>query len=659
MKQIVFLILMFSGLTLSAQNKTNRGVLNEEGLLIDSVAYVVYDKETSLYCKYKVVESITDFEKSDLLLPIYSAVLSAAKQQHNDSMQMQLYSRMAGVYLVNNMMLQAESYLDSAFCFEQKVNNAECLFSLYCCASFYYNYVGNSSKSQEYLSKILQRCSVVPQGWIKVSSDLYHLSLAGLKKRNYKLVKKNIDKMAELEKKIKEPSFSLITNTVKAQYYLMHYCTDDYSQMKVSGKSLLDSVEFYAGNAINIFNGENQEPDFVWKDPIGRCYGMLALTESESFKPNQNKIMEYIERSELYTAASSSDSQINNMILKGGVYKHRKEFDLAVDEGNKALKLVHDLIHQNKSVSDRYDLIFAKVYNLLAESYQGINDYEQAYKYKVLENEYLEILFDKKKYQMKNEVEVVKPDKSAQEYSEGKAETKSYNRSYIKYFFICNAILLIGAAGLIIYRIRIKKKIEPDRSEIEEKERKREEEPVKHQEENEKLSELERYEALLELHFKNLERSEKEKEQEKLKRNKEILDARIKSYNEKLKQFEAESEDRRLEHIKKRANPLINEITLLLEKKKIKNKDIYIEKLNRIDDKFIYRLEKVSGSSISTIYIKYSICFVISMEVKEVAECLSVEPSSVHMMKYRLKKKLKLKGNDDLNLFLINLLNDN
>jgi len=95
----------------------------------------------------------------------------------------------------------------------------------------------------------------------------------------------------------------------------------------------------------------------------------------------------------------------------------------------------------------------------------------------------------------------------------------------------------------------------------------------------------------------------------------------------------------------------LNDIIKLINKN-LPKKNEYVDLLNRIDRPYFKRLESLYNGNLSVHYLKYCVCFAIGMKIDEVSECFSIEQSSVHMIRYRLKKKFGLSINDDLDLFL-------
>ncbi|MDR1098203.1 MAG: hypothetical protein LBL57_08730, partial [Tannerella sp.] len=86
--------------------------------------------------------------------------------------------------------------------------------------------------------------------------------------------------------------------------------------------------------------------------------------------------------------------------------------------------------------------------------------------------------------------------------------------------------------------------------------------------------------------------------------------------------------------------------------KHLKNKKDYSEKLLHLNEASINNIKDRYDGNLSIQYIKYCICFIIGLEIAEVSACFSIEPASVHGLRYRLKKRFGLGPDDSLELFL-------
>lgn len=162
------------------------------------------------------------------------------------------------------------------------------------------------------------------------------------------------------------------------------------------------------------------------------------------------------------------------------------------------------------------------------------------------------------------------------------------------------------------------------------------------------------FRALLELKKKALEHKNRAFEQ--LSKEKEALEQQTEAYRQKIDEYELTYED--IHDYAKGENSLnhllLKDIARLINKRLPKKKE-YIELLDRIDEKYISTLKNLYDGNLTIPHIRYCICFSIGMEIGEVAECFSIELSSVHMVRYRLKKKFGLDNSDDLDAYLRNL----
>jgi len=160
---------------------------------------------------------------------------------------------------------------------------------------------------------------------------------------------------------------------------------------------------------------------------------------------------------------------------------------------------------------------------------------------------------------------------------------------------------------------------------------------------------LERYIALSDFRLKELEIIGKTKDLEQLYKNKEELDLQVELFRQKVEALEAtiknetqESAD--LQHV-------ITEDLRRLFFRQISGNQ-YIGNLDKLNKSYVDTIIKLSHENLSVSYLKYCVCFAIGMGISEVAECFNIEQTSVHMVRYRLKKKFGLNIDDDLSQFL-------
>ena len=149
--------------------------------------------------------------------------------------------------------------------------------------------------------------------------------------------------------------------------------------------------------------------------------------------------------------------------------------------------------------------------------------------------------------------------------------------------------------------------------------------------------------------LKNAEKDEIEQLHNEIK----SLRKQIEAYKQIINEFNLDNEKQQRQMKEENLlNLMIIDDIIKLINKKLPGKDEYIEALKRIDGQFIVTLKSIYKGNLSVPYLKYCVCFAIGMEIGEVSECFSIEQSSVHMVRYRLKKKFGLSNHEEFNVFL-------
>ena len=227
------------------------------------------------------------------------------------------------------------------------------------------------------------------------------------------------------------------------------------------------------------------------------------------------------------------------------------------------------------------------------------------------------------------------------------------NRLQSTTILIITTLLLVGVIALLCLWFYAIKKNTKRRSVLIKAEKDEAELNLKIKEEQAVKAQLEKYEILSDFHTKEMELEGKNKVMKELIKDKEALDKQIEEYTEKINEYELNNEKQQEQvkdenHIKLM---FVDDVAKLINRKLSKKRE-YVELLHRIDGHYIYTLRSLYKGNLSVPYIKYCVCFAIGMEINEVSECFSIEQSSVHMVRYRLKKKFGLNNNDDLDVFL-------
>jgi hypothetical protein len=285
--------------------------------------------------------------------------------------------------------------------------------------------------------------------------------------------------------------------------------------------------------------------------------------------------------------------------------------------------------------------------NFLCTIYEMKGDYEKAIAYNELwAGKTDEIRANEvKELELRFEAEI-KETELKQLYAE-----ELYQKNRFKLFVLACALLCLTMLFLVLL-LWFKKRnlnsqlklIDAEKEEINLQVKLKEEETVKMQ--------LERYIALSDFRLKELEIIGKTKDLEQLYKNKEELDKQVELFRQKVEALEATFKNDNPE-----SNDLQDVITEDLRRVFARQQPLikYIEKLETLYKSYIETIIGLSCENLSVSYLKYCVCFAIEMGISEVAECFNIEQSSVHMIRYRLKKKLGLGNDDDLSAFLCQL----
>jgi hypothetical protein len=476
-----------------------------------------------------------------------------------------------------------------------------------------------------------------------ISYYIYNISVYMANQPDTVFANRFIRKVEILLQKEYSPFLDFSLSAMKSDLYYMYF--DTYQR-----ESMLDSAIFYEKKRVELFySNKNELPDELEYD-ILQSWLLIAEYCSLIKEPDWDYIIECIEKAK--SMGYTDDTYIVSRIkyTEAIFLFEQKKYDEAERQITEAENY---LLQQVKEGGTMYppeafyadESVYAGLHGKILYS-KG--DYEGALKYNRIKNNLklkmrnietreLEYLYNTEKEERKIE------------------QLKIINANQIKStsMLILVAFLMVTAIVLLwLWFYTVKKSI-IRRSALMKAEKEEAELNLKIKEEQAVKAQLEKYEVLSDYHFKEMELEGKNKAMEQLMKDKEILDKQIEAYTQKINEYE-HINDKKQESIKteESLNKLVVEDITRLIIKKFPDKKDYIESLGRMDEQYISVLKKTYNGNLSIPYIKYCVCFAIGMEIGEVSECFSIEQASVHMVRYRLKKKFGLDANDDLGIFL-------
>ena len=179
---------------------------------------------------------------------------------------------------------------------------------------------------------------------------------------------------------------------------------------------------------------------------------------------------------------------------------------------------------------------------------------------------------------------------------------------------------------------------------------------LKEIEEQAVILDMEKYRALSDVRLKELELISITKELEQLHNNKDELEEQLELIQKKYEAYEVLTEEEKHKNVDLQF--VILEDLRRLFSKHTSGENKWIRNLGIINKSFIDSINERGGGNLSVSNLKYCICFTIGMTTSEIAECFNIEQASVHMIKYRLKKKFSLRNEDDLEFFFQHQLHE-
>ncbi|HCC52943.1 MAG TPA: hypothetical protein DEQ30_13575 [Porphyromonadaceae bacterium] len=645
-KEILSIILLFFCSFLHAQEDTTVVYLNNEGMTLDSLEMIVTDPKISYKEKMDVFYKCNYKRDSqqEKQTQIINKLISESKRKKDSNGLLYNYIYLADLYNEWNNEALFNIYIDSADIYAEDAANPLAL------ARYHYtkgtqaiNVPYGRKEGYKQFEKAIDYYDQTSQETQTISYYIYNISVYTANQPDTIFAKRLIEKVKNLLQKEYSPFLDFSLSAMKSDLYDTYF---DITQQEY----MLDSAIFYEKKRIGLFysNG-NDIPDELEND-ILQSYLLIAEYCSSKKEPNWDYIHDCIEKAK--SMGYTDDSYIMSRIKYTEAISlfEQKKYDEAEIQLMEAENYLLQQIKEGGAMYPRESFysdesVYADLHSKILYSKE---DYKMALKYNRIKNDLklkirnietheLEYLYNTEKEEHKIE------------------QLKIINANQLKStsMLILIALLLVTAIVLLWLWFYTAKKSIKRRSALIKAEKEEAELNLKIKEEQAVKAQLEKYEVLSDYHIKEMELDGKNKAMEQLLKDKEILDRQIEAYTQKINEYERIN-DKRQESDKTNEplNKLVTEDIARLITKKLPDKKDYIESLGRIDEQYISVLKNAYNGNLSVPYIKYCVCFAIGMEIGEVSECFSIEQASVHMVRYRLKKKFGLDNNDDLDVFL-------
>lgn len=639
-KLLLFLLVFFNAIIALPQEANDNPILNDIGISYDSIITYLSRDDITLDDKVMMartgVEVLTPYDKTTR---IFSMVLEQAKREENPSLIVSFYCMIANNYMLDSRLDQTKVYLDSAQVHISDTDNDESLGIYYYLLGLYHTFTGNQDAGHEAYYKSINHYEKAGNKLKLILFLLYDIAVPYVQQYDYIGLEPIVRKMLATAQQLNTAEGYILA------YQLMgHYHETIFSKTHDAVHN--DSTLYYHHLAIETYENASDLVKAIAINQIFDSYNVLLNAELENETPQWDTVLYYADKGLIHATPTDTVKVARIHISKSRAHMKRNNIKEADKDAKIALSLLQT---QTEGINAAY---YSALYEVMASISAAQGNYRASYQYEQLRNKAQKTVYDTERYEKIKELETkYQSEKKELEIAHLKAENSYQLRLRLWQWGII--VLLLGLSVFIYQWQRAKRKLVANRLHITRLEKEEVQLNLSLKEEQAARAEMEKYEALLEVHFKELNIEGKESELLALRAEKDELDKQIKAYSDKLFDYENSVALSSAVPTDENWTVIVDEMTQLISKRfKDDARETYLLHLKKIDKNFLKRMEEVLPNILSSPYLKYSICFVLDMPVKDVALCLSVEPNTVYTTRLRMKKKLKLKSGDNLDLEL-------
>lgn len=333
-------------------------------------------------------------------------------------------------------------------------------------------------------------------------------------------------------------------------------------------------------------------------------------------------------------------------------------FDDVICEGNGTLGDI--FFHQKKYDSAEYYLkksleaakrtnvdYLSGIYERLHTLYAAKGDFMQAFNYQTLYISAKDSLYNIQKTETVNNLQIrYETEKKEQQIQYLQKENSLKNKT--NKALILLSVLLVGLSLLIYRNFKLKKKVFSQKEKL-----------LKEEKEvsvlQSKIEEKAKEDALLKIQLQHQEQQRLQQEIDFKHRELTANMLQIEQKNELLSDLKSQLQYIESNH--KTLNLNLKSTYQLIENSIEIDEDIekFIKHFEQVHPDFFAKLQQTTASTLSQLDMKYCAYMRMQLNTKEIAQMLNIEPKSIRMARYRLKKKLNLPEETDLINFISKL----
>jgi DNA-binding CsgD family transcriptional regulator len=581
---------------------------------------------------YDLSYSYRDTDSSKSYQYAYEA-LTLAKQHNSLSQQAIIYENLAGLAEKLKQAPKQVLYADSSYFFATASGKEGALAYANYAIAYKYNAIGENEKFVSHMLEALSYFEKKKTKYRKLVSGYENLAAQFSQQENIAMQKKYTDKAVSIAYESKD-EINIANALTTYALYLEALATEKAD----SDKSLLDSAEVYYLKAIKIFE-KNITNETIQFNHARTCANLSYLYLYHFFETRPLQTLVYLKKTESVCLASKNPKL---MMITYGQQTQFHTYNKDVPQIEKALANVEAAIKMQTKVEPYYFAVLYKNYMDLATLKQDFTSYR---KYFDLYDSVLTVKFNTENNTRDFNASVrFETEKKNKEIEVLKASNKAKRK--INYLFI--TLFALGLLTILFmfrsYYFRQKALIKA-KEEANLKAKLKEEENISIMLE----AELANQERLVVIQDKILTEQQKDRLQQELMTNSLQLERKNEILNElrlqlsQLKLTEQQAQVKRISKTLNKSLELDEEFELLKTS---------LENTNPI---FFASLQKKAADSLTKLDLKYCGYIKLGMGSREIANLMNIEAKSMHMARYRIKQKLNLDKDQDLDSFIIAL----
>ena len=648
----VFFIILIIAITLStssfmpAQDDFQDVYLNNEGITIDALYDIMNNPQISYKEKLRTFYQCnfkrdSQHEKQSSLINTFLSESKRNKDVNGLLYGYVFFAELQSEWNNNDLFM---TYIDSADLYAEQANNSIALGAYhYTKGTQAINVPYGKKEGYKQFETAIDHYSRIIQEIPYFAYILYNITIYTANQPDKTFTNRLIRKVESILQKDYSPFIDFSLCTIKSDYFSHIFHT-------TNNENLLDSAIFYEKKRIRLYeDNPGVLPEKLDYDVL-QSYLLIAEYCSLKKEPDWEYINFCIEKAKDIKYADDDYIASRIKYTEAISLFEQKRFREAEEKMVEAEQYLFKQIDEDETMyppetfySD--EIAYAELHSKILVA---TGNYREALEHNKKMTNLKQLLYAIEARELEYLYNTEKEERKIEEL-----KFSNSNRIQLITLLIIAAILFIGLMAFLALWFYVARKNSERRSALVKAEKEEAELNLKINEERAVKAQLEKYEILLDYHVKEMELEGKNKALKQLLKDKETLDRQIEEYTQKINEFELNNEKQQ-EQTREESpmNLLFMDDIVKLIHKKLSKKSEYIDLLKRIDSQYITTLKNLYAGNLSIPYIKYCICFAIGMEIGEVSECFSIEQSSVHMVRYRLKKKFGLNNNEDLDVFL-------